>query len=386
MTRLMLWTLMIAVVLLLGGVLAQMMIQDAGIMMLTWNGWMVETTFWSGIGALISVFVIGVLLVALFRRFGPVNLIRKYRNRRDQKAAKKETLVAIESWLKGNDERALQAMGRVIDAGGSDRLPSAVSLAIGLQQSDWHTRYGEFVAKDPELKRYADVLHAERLWQNQKEDDFIDLMLGRFELRQVPWLRERFWQSMLSSGKAKELVTLVNEAPNIQPEVRERWLEDATRAALLDAQGQQDVGSQIFKPLSKTQRNLPGIVSAEINYLVSISDHDGAFKRAKQIVNRGGQTESVDILLDIQVDNNLKLSLLENATPSQPGPVFCRVIGELSMRQQLWGNAQSWFEQSWKQGDKQAGLLLAQLFEQRNMHDQAARLYRELATGLIPIN
>jgi hypothetical protein len=39
-------------------------------------------------------------------------------------------------------------------------------------------------------------------------------------------------------------------------------------------------------------------------------------------------------------------------------------------------------EQSWHHGDKAAGVHLAELFEQRNMHDQAARLYKELATGI----
>ncbi|MFT5009145.1 MAG: thioredoxin-like negative regulator of GroEL, partial [Granulosicoccus sp.] len=45
----------------------------------------------------------------------------------------------------------------------------------------------------------------------------------------------------------------------------------------------------------------------------------------------------------------------------------------------LWGSAQSWLEQGWQQQDRQSGLKLAELFEQRNMTDQAQRIYKQLA-------
>ncbi len=380
MTRLMVWIIGLAIVLLMGGVLAQLMLKDAGVIMLTWNGWMVETTFWTGTGIILSTVVVLLLLSAVFRKMAPTRWMSNYRNRRDQKVAKKETLVAIESWLKGSDDRSLVALQKVIAAGGSDRLPAAISLAIGMDHGDWMERYAAFVNEDPELKLFAEALQAERLWQTGKVDDFIQWMQARFQLRQVSWLRERFWQVMLKKD-AQGLVSIVNEAANIQPETRQQWLVTSVAAALEQAQGSPEKGINVLKVLSKHQKNLPDIIVADVRYLVSIAQHEQAFKRIKLLMSQSNQLERIDLLLSVGVENIQKLNFIESIQPPSPGPVFCRTAGVVNLNQQLWGNAQSWLEQAWQAGDKPAGVYLAQLFEQRKMTDQATRLYRELATG-----
>ncbi|WP_196156886.1 hypothetical protein [Reinekea sp. G2M2-21] len=379
MTRLIFWLIGAVVVLLLGGVFALMMTKDPGVMMLTYNGWMVETTFWTGIGFIVSTVLVILVCVALFRKFAPTRIWSNYRNRRDQKVAKKETAIAIHSWLKGSDDRTLQAIDRIVAAGGSGRLPAAVSLAVGMHHGDWLERYAKFIEQDPELKLFADALQAERLWQLTKYDDFIDLMRSRFDLRQVAWLRDRFWQAMLLEKKSAELVTIVNEAANIQPEYRQNWLLKAAVAALAEMQGDVDAGNVIFKSLSKHQRNLPDIVQAEVRYRVSIGEHEQAFKRLKFLLSHDANVERCASLLDIKIDNLQKINFIESVEPLNPGPEYCRTAGVINLRQQLWGNAQSWLEQGWKQGDSLSGFYLAELFEQRNMMDQATRLYRELA-------
>jgi uncharacterized protein HemY len=378
----MIWILLIALVLILGGVLADLMMNDPGVVLISWQNWMVQTTFWGAVGIALSIVCVFIIFSALWKRFGPVQLLTSYRNRRDRKTAKKETAIAIESWLKGTDDRAIKALQRVADAGGSDRLPMAVSLALGMQQADWTDRYAAFISKDTDLKLFADTLQAERFWQQHKEQDFIDLMLSQFELRQIPWLRDRFWQCMLQSDRAIELITMVNEAANIQPDVRQQWLVTSAIQAFDQSHTQESAGAIILKSLSKTQRNLPDILEAEVRYLITVDKHELAFKRAKLLLSATANRERCAVLLTIQVSNIQKLSLLENMQSDQSGPIFCRVLGILNLRQQLWGNAQSLLEQSWHHGDKSAGVHLAELFEQRNMHDQAARLYKELATGI----
>ncbi|EAR11007.1 heme biosynthesis protein HemY [Reinekea blandensis] len=379
MTRLMLWIVLIALTLLLGGVLAQMMVRDSGVMMLTWNGWMVETTFWTGLGLLLTLVILGVVLLALLRKLAPARLLNQLRSRRDQKVAKKETASAIDHWLHGADDRALASLQKVIRAGGSDRLPSAVSLVLGMDQSDWPERYGQLITEDPEMKTYADAIRAWRLVQAAQHQEFIELMEDQFRLRQVPWLREHYWRALMAVGKAERLLTVVNEAAGLQPEKREQWLQEAAQVALKDAAGEPGRSASLLKPLSRKQRTVPGIVRAEIDYLCSVGEFNLAFRRAKSLLQRPDQHEQADILLDMQVDNGEKLGFLEQNPPAQPGPVYCRTAGILNHRQQLWGNAQSWLEQGWKQGDLGAGLALAELYDARQMTAQAAKLYRELA-------
>lgn len=380
MTRLLLSLFVFTLVLIFGGVLAQLMITDAGVVLISWRAWVVETTLWGATAVLLTIVCLWLFIAVVWRKFGPTQLLNRYRHRRDSNAAKKETAIAIESWLKGNDERAIKALARVAAAGGSDRLPAAVSLAIGMEQTDWQQRYAEFITDDHELKLFADVLQAERFWQKQKIEDFTDLMLSQFELRQIPWLRARFWQAMLDQQRASELITMVNEAANIQPDLRQDWLSKAAVQALDQCHTNPVKGNQILKALSKAQRNIVEVAIAEVNYLVSIAEHDTAFKRAKLVLNSPANSELAKLLLDIKVDTLPKITFLESIQPANAGPIFCSALGVLNLEQQLWGNAQSLLESAWQQGDKAAGLHLAELFEQRKMQDQANRIYRQIAT------
>lgn len=385
MIRLIFWILIIAAVMLVGGLFAQMMLKDSGVIMMSWNGWLIETTFWSGLGILLTLIILIYIIRAIWKRFAPTRLLSTYRTRRDKKAAKKETAIAIESWLKGADDRALQSLDRVARAGGSERLPQAVSLAVGLTHGDWNDRYAKFINEDAELKMFANALQAERFWQMNNSQDFIDLMLGHFELRQVTWLRERLWQMLLDANRAAELIPMVNEAANIVPETREAWLVKAAKAALANCHGNQEKGSKLLKTVPKTIKQMPDVMASEVRYLVSIGQHDLAFKRLKTILSKPNLLAFSDLLVDIKLDASAKLNFLESLQPTAPGPVYCRTAGILSLQQQLWGNAQSWLEQAWQQGDKIAAVKLAQLFEQRNMHDQAGRLHRELASAWLTV-
>ena len=379
MTRLISWIIVLALLLLLGGVIAQMMVTDAGVIMITWHGWLIETTFWSGLALFISLLVAVLGLVALWRKLGPTRMLSRFRLRRDQKAAKKETAVAINSWLGGDDDRAVTALARVADAGGSERLPNAIALAIGLTQGEWPDRYAAFIARDPELKLFAQTLQAERSWQSQDYPAFIELLQAHPGLGQVPWLRERLWQGLYEQGQFAALLVLVNESAHVQPTLRDKWLIKTVTGALHKAQGDDTALVSILKPLAKAQRNLPAILVAEIPYLASIGQHANAFKRAKNLLERPGQSEHCAVLIDLQVDNLDKLNWLENHTPVTCGPVFCRTLGLVNLQQQLWGSAQSWLEQGWQQQDRLSGLKLAELFEQRKMTEQAQRLYKQLA-------
>lgn len=367
-----------ALFLVVGGLLAYLMALDPGVMMLSWNSWLIETTFWTAIGLLLALVALLLLLGNLLRRLAPTRLWREFRKFRDQRTARKATLVAVQSWLSRDEDQAIKSLQQVAAAGGSERLPSAISLALGLHQADWHERYAALIKKDPELKIFADVLLAERLWQVGQQQSFIELMRSRFDLRQIPWLRERLWQLMISADQAADLLPMINEATHIQPDARRDWLERSARAALLQLSGKKE-GARLLGPLSKEQRSLPAVLAAEVQYLISINEHEQAFKRAKQLLNRDGQYEKAQLLLEINVSNQQKLNFLQASPPSKPGPVLCRTLGMLNMQEKLWGQAQNWLEQAWQQGDVTAAIQLAKLMEQRDRPSEASRLYRELA-------
>jgi uncharacterized protein HemY len=85
-----LWSFLLALILILGGVLAQLMIADSGVVLISWKNWMVETTLWGAVGISLSILCLFILLSALWKRFGPAQLLSSYRTRRNRKAAKKQ--------------------------------------------------------------------------------------------------------------------------------------------------------------------------------------------------------------------------------------------------------------------------------------------------------
>lgn len=381
MMRLLGWAVLWVVVLLLGGVLAKMMLADAGVMMVTWNGWLVETTFWAGIGFLLLFTVTILIFIQLWRGFAPTRLWQRFRTRKNQKTAKKDTVQAMNAWLAGQDDKAIIALKRVADAGGSDRLPRAMTLALGWQHADWLERQAELIQIDPELKLFAYAIGAQRLWAENQSKQFIAQMNQHPELKKVPWLRRHLWQSLLDQKEGEALLDLAVVAANIQPDDRNRWIIKGATLAMAQLKGKADEGRQLIKKVPKAIRVQPEFLLVEIGFWVSINDHDTAYKKLLAGAKSGSFETLLPAVPAIQIDANKKLALLEQYEQSEPSARYCRVLGQVNLALQLWGQAQSWLEKGWALEDRESGLLLAQLFEQRNMPEQANKLYKQLAAA-----
>ncbi|MFQ3228687.1 heme biosynthesis HemY N-terminal domain-containing protein [Reinekea sp.] len=381
MMRLLGWALLWIIVLLLGGVLAKMMLADAGVMMVTWNGWLVETTFWAGIGFLLLFTITILIFIQLWRGFAPTRLWQRFRQRKNQKTAKKDTVQAVNAWLAGQDDKAIVALKRVADAGGSDRLPRAMTLALGWQHADWLERQAELIQIDPELKLFAYAIGAQRLWAENQTKQFIAQMNQHSELKKVPWLRRHLWQSLLEQGEGEALLDLAIIAANIQPDERHSWVVKGAKLAMEKLTGKADEGRQLLKKVPKATRLQPEFLLVEIDFWVSINDHDTAYKKLLAGFKNGHFEALLPALSVIQTDASKKLALLEQYEQSEPSANYCRALGQVNLALQLWGQAQSWLEKGWALNDRESGLMLAQLFEQRKMPEQANKLYKQLATA-----
>lgn len=379
MMRLIGWAVLIIAILLLGGVFAKMMLADSGVMMVTWNGWLIETTFWAGTGLILLSFVTLLIIIQLWRGYAPTRLWQRFRQHRNQKAAKKETIQAVNAWLSGQDDKAVQSLQRVANAGGSDRLPRAMTLALGWHQGDWLERQAELVQRDPELKSFANAIAAQRLWLLNEPAQFMAHMQQHEHLKQVPWLRQHYWQALLSQGQADTLLDQVLTAANLHPDERSQWVEKAAITALKSSIGSAERGRAVLKKLPKAIRALPAILAVELSFLVSINEHEQAFKKVQSALKQGMPEPLLSVIHTIGVEPSKKLTLLEQYEPAQPSALYCRVAGQLNLASQLWGQAQSWLEKGWAQQDTQSGVLLADLFEQRKMPEQASKLYKQLA-------
>lgn len=379
MIRLLGWAIVFIAILLIGGVLAKMMLADSGVMMIAWNGWLVETTFWAGVGLILLSFVSILIIIQIWRGVAPTRLWQRFRQHRNQKAAKKETIQAINAWLSGQDDKAIQSLQRVADAGGSDRLPRAMTLALGWHQGDWLERQAELLAHDPELKTFAHAIAAQRLWLLDEPAQFMNHVQQHEALQHVPWLRQHYWQALYEQGHVEQLLDQAQVAANIHPDERNEWVAKAAIAALKRNFGNAENGRSILKKIPKAIKALESVVAVEIAYLVSIKEHDQAFKKLQSALKQNTSEALLSLVHTIVVEPTKKLNLIEQHEPAQPSALYCRTAGQLNLALQLWGQAQNWLEKGWAHQDLQCGVLLADLFEQRNMPDQANKLYKQLA-------
>jgi hypothetical protein len=356
-----------------------MMLADSGVMMLTWNGWLVETTFWTGVGFVLLTLFTVLVMVQLWRGFAPNRLWLRFRERRNQKTAKKDTAQAIHAWLAGQDDKAIASLKRVAESGGSDRLPRAMTLALGWHQADWLERQAELLQLDPELKPFAYAIGAQRLWSANQTDQFVVHMNQHAELKQIPWLRNNYWQSLLDQGQGEQVLELTMVAATIQPDERSRWVLMSAISALNAQHRQLEKGQQLIKKIPKSIKNHADYLHSEISFWLSVNEPETAFKKMVLGFKLGHGAALVELLSMIPNDANKKLELLEQYEPSEPSAHYSRAMGEVNLELQLWGQAQSWLEKGWAQNDLRCARLLAQLFEQRNMADQANKLYKTIA-------
>lgn len=378
MIRLLGWALIVAVVLLLGGVIAQMMLADPGVVMIAWNGWLLEMTFWTAVGLGLVLLLTLLVVQRVWRVSAPTRIWQRFRDKRDQKAAKKETLIAFNAWLQGQDDRAILALQRVAKAGGSDRLPRAMTLALGWQQGDWQERQAQLMLTDPELTSFVWAMTAERFWQQGHMSEFLGLFEQHDSLRQVVWLRERYWQALLTQGQFKTLIETINQAPLMEPSLRSAWLEKAG-VGLLKASADASALKSLLKQLPKEVKQSLPFVLAQIEFECRHGQHELAWKQAKALAQQQGIEPLLPIWSRFDASPQQQLTLLEQHETSSPSALYCRVAGQVSLASQLWGQAQNWLEKAWAAHDIEAGLALAELFEQRNMPDQAHRVYKQIA-------
>ncbi|TXR51881.1 heme biosynthesis HemY N-terminal domain-containing protein [Reinekea thalattae] len=374
--------LLFIVVLLLGGVLAQMMSKDAGVMLLSWNGWLVETTFWVGVALIISFLLTLYFGIWLLQRIAPTRWLGQLQLRRRRRQARIETKQAIDRWMLGDEEGASQALQKVAKAGGSERLPRALSLALGVTHAQWPDQFTAFTQQDAELTDYALMLQAERYWQLDQPLAFIALLKDHPTLAALPRLQRRYWQALIENSQASDAIAHIIGAHSVQPDERQRWLVQAVVMAFKQVLGEPQQSQKILKPLNKAQKALPEICVAEIQYLISIGEHSAAFKRIKQLLLQPHQLDQCELLLALNIDDKLKLDYLHSLKPAEPSATYCRVVGLLHFNLKIWGSAQSWLELAWQQQDLVAAVQLAELYQQRDMEKEAASLYQAIAHSI----
>lgn len=381
MSRLLFKVLLWFLLLLAAGVLAHFMVRYPGYVMIAWGNWMLEVTLWTAVGTGVAVFLITWLTVRIARGANPLRLVRRYRNLRDQKLARDETARAVKAWLQGDDGTALDALKKVVKAGGSERLPRLLTLLPARESGNWAERQTVVAEEDPELAVLGQSLKADQLWNLGDRTTFVAMFDQYPELKNVRGLRSRYWQALMSTGQAPVALKHINQTPHLNPAERERWQLEAGLALVDQARHESPEQLSLLKALPKHLRQHPRLVAAEVRCLVQHDKFDEAFKILKKALDRKLDDELVVLLAELPFDTHQALGLAEQLEKKNgASPLLLWTLGQLCERESLWGKAHDYLQEAWQQmPSRRTGLALASHHEHRQQQDRALSVYRQLA-------
>ncbi|MEX2319814.1 MAG: heme biosynthesis HemY N-terminal domain-containing protein [Saccharospirillum sp.] len=381
MSRLLLKILLWLVLILGAGLLAHFMVRHPGYVMIAWGQWMVEITLWSAVGLFLVLFLVSWLAIKLLRGINPVRLARQYRDRRDRKTARVATGQAVLAWLEGDDTKTLAALHRVVNAGGSERLPRVLTLVPGQDSGDWPARVSEFKQADPELALVADALTAERLVHSGDAAALLALWQQQPGLQRIRKLQPDYWRALMDQGQAEVALQAINKTPNLNPSDRERWQQQVALQLIEQACQTSVADLGPLKNLPKTIRQKADVVAAECHCLLVHGQTDDAFKRLSRALEKAPAPALLRCLLDPRLPAAQTLPLAEQLEKRHgSNPALMLTLGQLCEAQSLWGKAEDYLVEAWRiDPNRDSGLALARFFEHRQQTDRALTQYRELA-------
>lgn len=382
MSRLVVKVVLWFLLLLAAGVLAHFMVRHPGYVMLAWGQWMVEITLWAAVGLLVvGVFLLW-LVVRLWRGVNPIRWARRYRDHRDRRAARVETERAVRAWLTGDEASALAALNKVVKAGGSERLPRLLTLIPERSHPNWSERLADFVEADPGMSLAAWALQANQLIQHGNSLALVELVEREPELASVRFIQPPYWRALIEAGQADKALRRIEAAPTLNPDDRERWQKLAGRALIEQVYADGSTGTSALKALPRGMRQKPALVAAEVRCLARQDRLNDAFDRLKKALERSAADELWALLAELPFNSSDALRVGESvlARSRQPSPVAQTVLGLLSEREALWGQAENYLQAAWQQTPTaSAGQALAALYERRGDKDRALTLYKQLA-------
>jgi len=382
MSRLVVKVVLWFLLLLAAGVLAHFMVRHPGYVMLAWGQWMVEITLWAAVGLLVVGLLAFWLVLRLWRGLNPVRWVRRYRDHRDRRAARVETERAVRAWLTGDDATALSALNKVVKAGGSERLPRLMTLVPDRNHPSWSERLADFIEADPDMALAAWSLQANQLIQHGNSQALVDLVERQPELASVRFIQPPYWRALIDEGQADKALRRIEAAPTLNPDDREQWQRLAGRALVEQAYASGTPNNSVLKALPRGMRQKPGLVATEVRCLARHERLSEAYDRLKKALERAPADELWLLLAELPFNNSDALRLGESilTRSRQPSAAAQTVLGLLSEREALWGQAENYLQAAWQQQPSvQAGQALAALYERRGDKDRALTLYKQLA-------
>lgn len=316
--------------------------------------------------------------------------VRLYRQRRDEVGSQKALRDALKALLEGRfarAERAAQQASATPESAGLAALLGA-RAAHRMQQTVRRDEWLEAAGADPQLATASLVSGAE-MWAESRENERALEAVDRLQAagsRHIHAMRIALnaniqagrWDDVLKGVRALE------KRDALHPAAADKTKRLALRQLLLQRRHDPAALEEHWNRIPAAERTRPEIAL------------EGA-----HLLNRAGRARAAALALEAALGLHWDERLLDEyartvVAPARErieraegwlqkhpqDPALLRCLGLLCLREQLWGKARGYLEESLRLGAHPATMLaLARLSEALGEVEDAARLYREAALG-----
>ncbi|MDA3921858.1 MAG: hypothetical protein PF501_14435 [Salinisphaera sp.] len=370
-----------------GIVLSLVFRNHQGYLLLSFNGWQIETSLLFALAALlVGIWVLAVIWRILVAVVTTPSSVRGFFSRRKTRKARRSLYSGLEHMAEGRwstAESELKRLADVHDAPGLNYLYAARAAQFQghVRERDRYLEKAASSRGSSELAVLLTQAELQRMAGQTAEASATLTRLYEMEPRHPLVLRMSAEQAM-ENGDYKQLRKLLDSLHKHSKMDAER-IEEMAIAAWTDELSQhRDVGqlTGAWRKVPKRLRNNPAVAKHYAECLKSIHEENEAANVIRNVLKQQWDPQLVLLFGDLRSDHRTDQLATVEGWLKQYGekPELLLVAGRLCLRSQLWGRARSYFEAGQKNQSRPDALLeLGHLFEQINDKEEARQAYRK---------
>lgn len=386
----------VLVTLLLAAALAAAIAYDPGYVLIAFGNYTLETTVWVGIALLLVILlVMYCVILILHRSVRQGSLFSRWRANWSERRGRQLTQRGLLAYLEGNFERA-----RVVLDRGAHRTESpAINYLLAARASAAHGDYKMAELYLLRAQRSDDgtdfavaVTAAElQLRQGKLQDALASLTRLRSQAEKHPYVLKllqdvytqlRDWEKVIELlPQLRKAKLITREASNdIEARTIASWFDD------MAAQKQIEKMHERWQMLPRSIARDSQVVAAYSRGLIALGGGEEAEIILRNQLKRRWDTELVVLYGKASAaDASRQLTQAEQwlrDNGSSAALLFC--LGRLSVRNQLWGKARDYFEQSLQlENNPEVCVELGRLLVRLGQHERSAEYFEK---GVVEIS
>ncbi|MEX2475352.1 heme biosynthesis HemY N-terminal domain-containing protein [Marinobacter sp.] len=359
--------LILLVALLIGTGLSLGLQYDLGYIRISLGHYLIETNFWVGLAALLTLVVLSVLAINLVRRLRRgTGLMTGWLARGNERRARRRTTKGLLALAEGNWPRARKLLTSSASHADTPLINYLAAAQAAFESGD-HEAVDELLRKAFESTPGSDmavgITQAQlQLAGNRLEQALATLIRLRKQAPHHPFVLKLLKSTYLRLEDWRELSRLLPEmrkrnllaADELENLERTVWLNLLQRAAE-DCRRQTGGDSASLEPLTRLWDELPGVLRRDehtireyARLLAALGDEAQSETLLRKVLRNHWSDELINLFGRVKGHKpDEQLLIAEQWLKDRPNNAeLLLALGRLSLRNELWGKAREYFETS----------------------------------------